>query len=357
MSATEAALPPPRRARRRILAAALAVAVLLVAGDALLWRWAEGQLEKTFADWASARRAQGWTVTAAPPRHAGWPLAAELVLTGLTVTATHPDLPGGIDWTADRLTLRATLRHPRTLDIAVGGAQHLRLGTLADLPFTADRFEAAIPLQPGVPAHLGDLEVAQLRAGIGNTGLTLAQLRLHGDLKPAALQGEPVLTLSAELTDLVLPAGPWALGPRIGSAALELNLTGPLPRAETLESRATGWRDGGGTLELRRIAFNWGPLNLAGSATLALDEHMQPMGAATARLTGYAETLDALTVAHLIGARAATAAKAVLGLMAHAPANGGAPEVEVPLTLQDGALSVGRIPLARMPELSWPEPP
>jgi hypothetical protein len=103
--------------------------------------------------------------------------------------------------------------------------------------------------------------------------------------------------------------------------------------------------------------FDWGPLNLDGSATVALDEHMQPMGAGTARIAGYAATLDALVATHVINARAALAAKAVLGLMARTPADGGAPVVEVPLTLQDGALSVGRIPLGRMPELSWPDTP
>jgi len=357
MSAAHAAPPPRRRAVRRILALALAVAAALVAGDVLLWRWAEGQLEAAFADWASARRAQGWTVVAAPPVRSGWPLAAQITMTDLTVSASQPGLPGDLGWSAARLGLRVALLHPRTLVIAAAGTQHLRIGFLADLPFTADRFVAAIPLQPGVPAPGGDLEVAQLRAGIGNAGLTLARARLHAEWKPAAPQGEAVLALSADVADLVLPGGAWALGPRIGSAALDLMLTGPLPPAETPLARATAWRDGGGTLELQRAALDWGPLDLNGSATLALDQHMQPMGAATARITGYAATLDALAAARVIGARAAMTAKAVLDLMAHAPADGGAPDVEVPLTLQNGALSVGRIPLARMPELSWPDAP
>jgi hypothetical protein len=357
MSAADGAPPPRRRAVHRILALVLALAAALVAGDVVLWRWAEGQLEARFADWTAAARAHGWAILAAPPVRSGWPLAAQITMADLTVSAHHPELPGDLDWSAARLGLRMALLHPRTLDITVAGMQHLRIGALADLPFTADRFEAVVPLQPGVPAHGGDLKVAQLRVGIDNAGLTLARARLHGEWKPAALQGEAVLTLSADVADLVLPGGTWAFGPRIGSAAFDLMLTGPLPPAETPLARATAWRDGGGTLELQRLALDWGPLNLNGSATLALDEHMQPMGAATARIVGYAATLDALAAARVIGTRAAMTAKAVLGLMAHAPADSAAPEVEVPLTLQDGTLSVGRIPLARMPEFSWPDAP
>ena len=46
---------------------------------------------------------------------------------------------------------------------------------------------------------------------------------------------------------------------------------------------------------------------------------------------------------------AATAAKAVLGLLARLPEDGGAAEVEVPLTLQDRTLAMRQFPLMRLP--------
>ena len=49
------------------------------------------------------------------------------------------------------------------------------------------------------------------------------------------------------------------------------------------------------------------------------------------------------------------AAGAVLGLMAR-PQPSGPPVVEVPLSLQDRTLSLGRIPLLRLPELVWRPP-
>jgi Uncharacterized protein conserved in bacteria (DUF2125) len=121
-----------------------------------------------------------------------------------------------------------------------------------------------------------------------------------------------------------------------------------------LAERAAAWRDAGGTLEIQRLAVNWGPLDLTGSATLALDDQLQPMGTGSARVIGYAETLDALAARGAISRSAATAAKAVLSLLAHAPADGSPPDVKVPLTLQYRTLSMRQVPLLRLPELDWP---
>jgi hypothetical protein len=144
------------------------------------------------------------------------------------------------------------------------------------------------------------------------------------------------------------------LGPRIASLTLQGALDGPVPRAHTLGERAAAWRDGGGTLEIQHLAVNWGPLDLTASATLALDEQQQPMGTGSARVIGYAETLDALASHGVISKSAATAAKAVLSLLAHSPEDGGPPDVEVPLTLQYRTLSMRQVPLLRLPELDWP---
>jgi hypothetical protein len=98
----------------------------------------------------------------------------------------------------------------------------------------------------------------------------------------------------------------------------------------------------------------WGPLDLTASATLALDDQLQPMGAGSARLVGYAETLDMLASRAAISRSAATATKAVLSLVAHSPEDGSPPDVEVPLTLQYRTLSMRQVPLVRLPEVDWP---
>ncbi|MEA2772399.1 MAG: hypothetical protein QOD93_5361, partial [Acetobacteraceae bacterium] len=69
---------------------------------------------------------------------------------------------------------------------------------------------------------------------------------------------------------------------------------------------------------------------------------------------GYAETLDRLAAAGTLSKSAATAAKAVLSLMAGTSDNDEPSSVDVPLTLQYRTLSMRQIPLVRLPEVDWP---
>jgi hypothetical protein len=63
-----------------------------------------------------------------------------------------------------------------------------------------------------------------------------------------------------------------------------------------------------------------------------------------------------LVANHAVAPRTALAVNAVLGLMTTIPADGGAPQVELPLALRDRTVTLGQIPLARMPELVWSAP-
>ncbi len=352
--------------RRGVIWATAALAVA-VGGHTLLWRWAVGTVSDQFALWETQQRALGLTVTTGTPTRAGWPLAAQLIIPQAHVADAPHGSAQSFSWTGDRVVIGVALLHPRTLVISAEGTQHLHFGTGPDLPFTADTLRAVVPLEPGAPARVIDIRASNLRAGLplggesGAGGLTIALLSLHAESKPAAAQGEPAISFAGSAQDIGLPMPPpghsWALGPRIASISIEGAVDGPLPRATDPVAKASGWRDGGGTLEITRLAIGWGPLGLNGNATLALDEHMQPMGTATAHIVGQAEALDALAANGAISQRTALAAKAVLGLMAKEPEGGGEPQVDVPLTLQDRKLAMGRIPLAVLPELIWPSAP
>ena len=351
---------------RRLSLAALALVVVAGVGHTLAWRWADQRLRSGFAAWVGQRRAEGWTVRSGVPESGGWPVAARLIVPDLSLAGGQPDIPGGVEFGAGRAVLAVAFLRPRVLTVSFGSAQHIRFGSAPDIPFHADRLQASLPLIQG--ARAVDIESVNLRAGWpapegAPASITVALLQVHLETKPAAPQGEPAISFTASAEDIALPprvlpgARLWPLGDRIASLSVEGDVSGPLPKAADLATRAAGWRDGGGTLEIRRLALGWGPLGATGGATLALDERMQPMGTANMRLTGQAEALDALVANQAITPGAAKAAKAVFSLMTRAPDGGGAPEVEVPLTLQKQTLSLGRIPLARMTEWIWPTAP
>jgi hypothetical protein len=144
------------------------------------------------------------------------------------------------------------------------------------------------------------------------------------------------------------------LGERIAHASLEARLLGVVPSVGPLASRLARWRDANGWVELSRVAVRWGPLGVSGTATLALDPALQPMGQAATRLSGMQPTLDLLAEQGVVPRNTAASARALLAFMSRTPAEGGPPVVDVALTLQDRRLSAGRIGLARLPEIVWP---
>jgi hypothetical protein len=350
--------PRPRSAAHRLSIGFLAALVVLAAAHSGLWWFATGRLEDELAAWQAQNRAAGWTISAANPVRAGWPLAAAIEVADLTLAGGETDIPGGLTWRAAHTELAVALLRPRELRIRLDGEQRLRLSELPEFAYTAGRFEATVPLDPGAPTQSADLAAAGLHAAVAGGAIDIATLALHAEDRPTAGRGEAALTVTGSAEAIGLPAmrdgRPWPFGSRITSISFDAAVTGPLPGAADLATRAAAWRDGGGALELRRLALGWGPLGLSASATMTLDQHMQPQGTATARLVGYDAVLDALVASGTVAPRVAQAAKAVLAILAQVPEGGGAPQVTLPLTLSDRTLTAGRFPLLRLPELVWP---
>lgn len=350
------------------LPAALAVAAAL---HFAAWWFISGMLADGVSAWLAERRAAGWTVSSGAPERGGWPLSATLTLPRLAMEGGRPDIPAGLTWSAERVVFIVKLLSPRLLEIGIEGQQHIRFADGPELSGSADQLRVNMPMHPGAPARSATIAAVNLRAGplpvragAGEmAGLTIGVLKMLLDWRPDAIEGEPALNASLVANDVALPAPDgvtapvYALGPRINSIKLNGAIDGPVPRMPGPGARAMTWRDSGGTVQIKGLSVMWGPLNVTGTATLALDDQLQLMGTGTARLSGYSAALDLLS-GHggPISPRAATAVRAVLSLLARAPEDGGPPVAEVPLTLRDRTLSMRQIPLARLPVLVWPAP-
>jgi hypothetical protein len=358
--------PPPRRGRlllRGLLGLAL-LAALGVAGHALLWRWMGGQLETGFQDWAAQRRALGWRVEHAAPLRGGWPFAATLTLPRFRLVGGGATLPGGVDWQAEALVLRLAPPRLDRLVVEMPGRHRLRLGAL-DLPFAADRLAATLPLEAGVLPREARLDAERLRIGTQGGTAEARDATLEIETRMSAIEGEPAVALRITAWEVLLPMAEGSgLAPAVGvlgraveQAVLDLAVTGPVPPGRGPSAKAEAWRDGGGTLELRALELRWGPLAATGTATLTLDEALQPMGAGTLRVAGAGEALQAAAAAGLLTRQSAATGRTVLRLLSKAPAVGAPAELEVPLTLEDRVLTAARMRLAQVPAWSWPAPP
>lgn len=350
------------RFRRRLIYVAILAPALALGLEALIWLAAGRMVETAFADWVAARRVEGWQVAAGSERLVGWPLAAVVEVAEFSISGGRNLVPGGLEWRVDHLRLRLDLLAPHRLLLLAVGRQHFRIFDGPEFALTATRVEAQIPFF-GAPQDAAGMVFAvtgqDVRAGPADLYPELVTARtLLIEAARSKMEGSngsgAKLRLHASgvrLARISLPA----LGPRIGLLSLDAALNGPLPSGPDWAASLGAWRDHGGVLAVRDFSLLWGPLALGGTGRLNLDRELQPAGEGTARMVGYAATLDALAAAGNIGAGTATAAKAILMLLARPAMAGGTSEVDVPVKLQDRTLSISRIPVLALPAITWPD--
>ncbi len=345
--------------RRRYNLLVIAIPLLLIAGHFAYWRLAAERVRQGYQEWLAARAAEGWDVASGATSIGGWPGAATLALPNVTLRHAGPAIPGDMQVASSGAMLSVSLFSPATLRISFTGPLHLRSRDVPDIILTSDEDWISVPLSQGSSRPI-DLHARGLRVepATGAWHMTVGLLNAHTVITEEGTpdQTQPPVTFSVSSEAIALPALiKWPLGTNISSLSLDGVLNGPLPSARNATAWAEAWRDGGGSLAVTHLALGWGPLGLTSSATLALDDQLQPMGSGNGRVVGYAPTLDRLAAAGMLTKSAATAAKAVLTLMAGTTDADEPSAVDVPLTLQYRTLSMRQVPLVRLPELDWPD--
>ena len=354
--------PAAPRAWRRWATLVLFGLAFAVAAHAAAWAWLATELEAGVAAWVRLRRADGWQIAHASPVRGGWPLAVTLRLTEAAM------LRDDMGWRAQAVMLELVPTAPGRLRIAPEGALSVILQGRT-MPLTASGLRAELPLGngaeglPGLPRDAWiSVEGARLELPAGPA--LIGPLRLELTTGPVTSADASLATLRGQAARLTLPPallalpGFGVLGPNLDRLGFDLALLGPWPGLSGLPAaRAARWRDGGGLLEVRSLAFDWGAASASASATLALDEALQPAGEGMLRLAGAPAVLQAAQEAGLVGRRDALAAQMLLAMMQRTPAEGGPPRLEVPLVLDKRSLSMAGLTLTRVPALTWPGTP
>ena len=152
---------------------------------------------------------------------------------------------------------------------------------------------------------------------------------------------------------LNLPVGISGLGRKVDDIILRGQLSDGFGQTGLSKDTLMGWRDNGGTMEVERLQLKYDPLMIQGNGTLALDGDMQLVGAFSARIQGFFETVEQLHRGGVVRGPDATMAKVVLGMLAKHPDTGGPPSISLPLTIQDGTFFAGPVRLLEMPKINW----
>jgi hypothetical protein len=344
---------PERRKRRRLLPRGTMLVLLILGGFSVYWYVVARQVSEGYLAWVAARQAEGWTISGAGPTLAGWPQIGGIAVSEFRIAGGEPDLPGGVSWQTDRLLVGLDLLHPDHVDVLASGVQRIGRQSGPGVAYTTDLTRLRIPLRS--PAPTAELTVRALRVGADGVAIGAAHALIAAD--PMASKAQAVLSVNLDAREIVLPpVVNWPLGRRIASLSADAAVDGPIPPRRGFTADARAWRDGGGSVELRQVDLRWGPLDGSLSGTASLDQDLQPLASGTMRVANYAEALDVLSARRIIGADAALAAKAVLSLLASAPARGGPAQVEIPFTIRDRVMSARGSPLVKLPAVEWPSP-
>ncbi len=339
------------------------IAVLAILTDTALWAVATWMLGRSTARWSAQAQAHGWTVSSAGQEWGGWPFAASLTIGRVAIGGGARYVPGGCDWSADRVVASVSVAHPLTLRLAAEGQQFLRVAHAPDLAFVAASAVARLPLVQGRRTG-GTLDLAGVSGGIAGSGhpqdvqVGALSVVFEADQDQPAARAPAVARLGVRARRVGLPdIGRWPLGAIIASLGADAVLTvpsaGPGPDGERRDaSDAAAWRDGGGTLVLENFGLRWGPLGVAASARLGLDPRLQPAGDGTAEVSGSGQALDAAAQAGVIAPGLALTAKAALAVMTEVQTPDG-PAVRLPFLLRRSTISVGGIPVTQVPDIRW----
>ncbi len=328
---------------------------LAFAGLSLYWWIAAGEIRALVEARLAMPSQDGPTIRAAGMVVSGYPFDLTITLQDVTLQ--------GLPQNMVRVAL-PTVRVTRRLWAQRGwhaeAAEGLRLtlagpyGHRADLSFAAA--EAKLTLPDGQDAASRARTELRLMAEQGTVlfdddpgkRVQAAMTALTVQIPTVPVQNHMIesLGLTLSMRDVSLPRKIGRLGDKIARFDLDVGVLGNLTVKSQFPMGLADWRDDGGTLEVRRVLIDWGPLSLSGDGTLALDKRLQPIAALSATLRGWPMLIDSLVDERV--SNEADIANARAGLALLAGPGGPTVPLRAPITVQNGVVSLEKAKIAKL---------
>jgi len=343
--------------RRWIILAAVAVPLAAGAAYTGYWFWLAHQLSRNLAAWTDYWRTQGYRISFDQQAVEGYPFDARLVLRHVSVQPPTVEPP----WRAWTDTLALSIAPWQPLSLHSNGtaprATYNLEWSVADrnFSFALEGLDVTVRFPSGDEAP--EMTWQGHDVGLfrnGNYAGSAVDLAGRIDLLAPNANDKPTADFHIWAYSVTCCFDrPTSEHRDVYRPNLEGQLMGPIlpgPITNALDA----WRRRGGYLNLTRIEADLSPPQVSGAATLALDADLQPIAAGTATLRRYNDFIDGLVADSAVPPALGLAAKVALGAAAR-PAADGSQEMEarVPITVQDGYLSVGPVRLLALPRIIW----
>lgn len=356
---------PPRTLRiiRAGLGAIIAGAVMTLAWTGF-WFVMAFQLRGDFETWVAHQHTKAVVVGFRRFEIGGYPFHVRLNIIDPTVNDTGATVPWS--WSGEGIVVQARPWRPGRLSIFASGKQQVTVGAgpgrvtysggarIADVHVTlGGASSAGWPAQ--VRARISELRLLSPTPG---RGVTVGDVFFGYDSFDVPKNTPKAVSAQAEISIRDMHIPPFRglpLGNGFQRLSARFNVKGRLLGAGSGGAAALArWRDGGGTIDLKGVHVENGPLNVQGAGTLALDGDLQPVGSFTAKIEGLFALLDQLRAQGILRDRDVVTAKLVLGALFQRPGNGAPPALSMAITVQNRKLFIGPVQIAEFPRVVWP---
>lgn len=318
----------------RRLTVLLLTAALLYSGYWFIGaRAVESQATQALAD----LRQSGWDVTYDSLNTAGFPNRFDTTLTNPQIA--HDTLA----WAAPFLQVFALSYRPNEVIAVFPNSQTLTLGPETfDITSTGLRSSIAVGASTDLPlrnitTESGAFSLTSSNGWTATLATALAALRAADDTSYDAY---------ANITDIIPPVDANTLtGGLLPTAITQVHLDTNVTLTKPLDRHA-----GNGTppqitaATLRDVHITWGPTGVGLTGALTFDARGRATGTLNVTVTDWATLLTALTNADVITPEQLLSFSSVARNAA-----GGNADLTVPVTVTDGAMSMGFIPLGSLP--------
>jgi hypothetical protein len=334
-----------------------ALIAVAAAGYSVYWYYLADRTDELVDAQIATWRADGVSVDYDERRTFGYPYRLSSEVTAFAIGDRDGD--DIWNWQGEKLTVYAqpwNLRHYVAVFEGLNQIDILQPGAILQLDAAAESARASVVLDDSYQPERAsaDFGALSLTPRDQAEGITAERAQIHAQ-RPAA---DPNALDAAMIVDgLKIPKGlGGALGDLVRNLTLDSTVSGPLPEQLDRTSLAA-WRDAGGTVEAHTLSVDWGPVSIDADGTLALDQAFRPLGALTARVIGHDTLIDILELDGAITDKVAAALRFTFALLAVKPPDGGPAVLTIPITIQDGWLAAGPVPVIEIgPVIADPAP-